>query len=473
MEVKRYLMYPTESQKNIIENTFNTYMTIYNKLIEYSKKVGKPKALEYGTKSKLFRKINEMKMEDQSLSNLDSSTSEFLINHYSNDLNMNVTKYRRFPGKKRSVRHYPLSNNALHPNGIDFYNADYIQLPKLGYVRINRPDNIPINAKINKAKIEKDSASNYLLDIEYENLDSNDNIGVEREKRKTEFWKLYEQGYLPNGEKISEENISAKKNIRVLNYRTSTERRCNVLPGEEIKEKKHIVRINYVNRDYVKKLDEYEHAKKLYKKYPEKFSRGVIFGHTIILVEEDGIDFKVIYDKDPLSSYRKWNVPLLPREKELIKRNCQVGVLEHFPEVFEEEDIIDISSDDTSNTESVQSSEQQQQPIIQTPIIKPQQQKDIMQTSLIDNTPTEEYTFDSDIIIQDTVNIPKTSQRSEYNMPLSEEDELVNLLVNSNIYNRFPQGPIYPQQQQYPTQNHQYSGNNNWNYSGSYYNAMY
>lgn len=420
---RSYLLYPTEIQKKIIEDSFQSYMDIYNGLIQYSRNVGKDNAVKYANKARLYKVMNDMKKDNRNLSVLDNSTLSILIDTYKSDIEHVIKSNRRFPLKKVSTSQY-IIDNSINKNGIDYFNTNYIKLPKLGYVKMQSNDNLPVESVINKAIVKKDNADNYRVVIEYDDEKRDE----DRVNRIQDFLYYYDYGYFPNGEKIIDKDYKIPRKIRILGMQTHTVARFNM----DKPMKKEIVKINYVHRDYVKKVDEYDHAKKLYEKYPEKFPRGVIFGHTIIIPGEDGVDFTVIYDKNPLSSYRKWNVKLLPKEKELIMRNCQSGIMKYFPEYY-------LDDENTINIDNIVEENNKEE--------------------IIDND-QEYYEYDfnqDDIIVKDSEDI------------LSEEEQMTQLLLDSNISNQRPN----IQQNNYYNPQYQYSGNNNWTFTNSYYNSQY
>lgn len=445
-----YYMYPTEIQKEKIENTFNCYMDIYNSLIQYSRNIGKDKALTYNTDPKLYREVNQLKLKNKKLSIIDNSTLVNLINTYKNDLNKTITKNKRFPLKKTTTSTYVL-DNSINKTSVDFYNIDYIKLPKLGYVKLNRNIDIPIESNINKAIIYRDESSNYKISLEYDDTKLDNN----RKNRRDIFFNCYNKGIFPDGNKIPDYDLSIKKKIRLSSdFQINTKR--NVINNEKhVKNKKEIVSINYVNRDYIKKLDEYEHALKLYKKYPQKFSKGVIFGHTIILPKKDGIDFDVIYDSDPLSSYRHWNIKMSEKEKEIIRRQCQDRVFRNFKEVYEEKDIENIDQL-IENLKSIIEQEQYNDYI----------KEDLKRNNIL-NEPEITYEYDISENVEDfEVKDLDELDNQTYTPTLTEDDELAELLLQSNII------PQQKNNYQY-TPSYQISGNNNWNYTNSYYNTSY
>lgn len=459
MEKKTYLLNPTDVQKEKIEDTFIAYMNIYNSLIEYSKSVGKENALQYSTKPKLYKYINNMKYNNKKLSIIDNSTMEYLVDTYIYDLDKSIKKNRRFPMQKiKMLLHsYPL-NNKINKTTVDFYNTDYVKITRLGYVKTNSNVNIPIDCSINKAIVMRDKSSNYMINIEYDNNKSD----TDRENRKNQFLECYAEGKFPNGENISNDNSIIKKQIKYTNKYSPINTVRNVHNNFIFQKpkKKHIVSINYIHRDYVKKLDEYNYAQKLYKKHPEKFSRGVLFGHTIIKVKDDGVDFDVIYDPDPLSSYRKWNVPMPEKEKEIIKRKCQDRVLRFFPEIFEnyQEKKINKMIENIQNQLLLEENQQQEQKLS---TITQQQDQNI-----------EEQFHDYDLsdVVEDFVvkDIDELEEKDSF-IHVSEDDELAQLLLQSNVKQYNP--GIAPQYNFQPK--YQISGNTNWQYNNNYYNSQW
>ena len=457
MEKKSYLLYPTDKQKENIENTFSSYMNVYNSLIQYSRNIGKEHALQYSTKPKLYRLINNMKYENKDLSILDNSTIESLVNTYMYDLDKSIKKNRRFPLHKTVTAAYTL-DNVLNSTTVDFYNTEYVKLNKLGYVRTNSNVQLPINCNIDKATILRDKSSNYHIQIEYDNEKSDNN----REKRKEQFLSYYNEGKLPDGSYISDSFITTKKYIKYDNSDRPINTQRIVISNSAVKkqEKKHIVSINYIHRDYVKKLDEYNHAKKLYAKHPEKFDRGVLFGHTIVIPKEDGVNFDVIYDSDPLSTYRKWNVKMPEKEKEIIKRKCQDRMIRFFPELYE----------NYNEKRFDEISERIQKMLSEMQVSTNKKSEKKKENNFIKEE--EFYDYDlSDIVETDNFTV-KDIEEVEEDKPtfvhVADDDELAQLLLQSNL----PKYPSY-QQQQYYQPKYQISGNTNWQYSNNYYNSQY
>ena len=170
----KYLIKPTNSQKEIIKKNLEACTLVFNKFVAEN-------GLETYKLLKAKDILGKYKREEISLMNVDSSALFNLI------INLQDRRYNTHPAKtkKYSVTSYTTSNlSGVY--GIYIINSEYVQIPKLGSIKTVMHRQIPSNYSIQKASISIDNIGNYYVCIycSYESnskayLDINNSIGLD------------------------------------------------------------------------------------------------------------------------------------------------------------------------------------------------------------------------------------------------------------------------------------------------------
>ena len=184
----KFLILPNVDQIILIEKTFGCVRLIYNHFLEIQKRrlEDNLRILNYTETAndmkswkdneKLFLKEVDSTALQQSLKHLNKAYA----NHFRNPAKFEEPKFK---SKKKSKKSYTsaLTNNNIRIEG------NYVQLPKLGKVRIKMHRQLPKDARITSATVSKSAKGKYYVSLtcEYENevtqktLDKNKSIGLD------------------------------------------------------------------------------------------------------------------------------------------------------------------------------------------------------------------------------------------------------------------------------------------------------
>lgn len=184
----KFLILPNVDQIILIEKTFGCVRLVYNHFLEIQKR-----RLEENLRILNYRETaNDMKSwkdnEKLFLKEVDSTALQQSLKHlnkaYANHFK-NPAKFEepKFKSKKKSKKSYTsaLTNNNIRIEG------NYVQLPKLGKVRIKMHRQLPKDARITSATVSKSAKGKYYVSLtcKYENgatqktLDKNKSIGLD------------------------------------------------------------------------------------------------------------------------------------------------------------------------------------------------------------------------------------------------------------------------------------------------------
>lgn len=166
----KYLIKSTKSQKEQIKKTFECCTYVYNKYIAN-------KQIEMVRNRTAKEILTEYKKENNFLNYVDGSAlMNVLFKLQDNRLNKNMIK-----NKKESIKSYTTTNLSGR-QAIYFINDNFINIPKLGMIKIIKHRLIPDDAKIVSATITNDIINNYYacLTIILNNITTNKKIDLEK-----------------------------------------------------------------------------------------------------------------------------------------------------------------------------------------------------------------------------------------------------------------------------------------------------
>jgi len=205
----KYLIKPTALQKEAIKTTLECCTYVFNRFIEEK---------ENGVvHSKLAKEIlAEYKRDNEFLNLVDSSA---LMNTLFKLQDLSDKVYKK---KNKSVTSYTTSNLSGR-QAIYLIGNEYINLPRLGNVKIVLHRSLPIESIINKATVSIDNTNNYFvcLTIQYQRnnnntIDINKSIGLD-----------YSSSHLyvdSNGNKVDMEHFTQKHEERLSKLKSALTR---------------------------------------------------------------------------------------------------------------------------------------------------------------------------------------------------------------------------------------------------------
>ena len=158
----KFRIYPNEEQKVLFTKTFGCVRFIYNKMLE-----DKIKHYE-GTKQKLNNTPAQYKTEFEWLKDVDSlalcNAQKNLEKAYSNFFRDKKVGFPKFKSKRNSKKSY--TTNCVNGN-IQLSNG-FLQLPKIGSVKIKQHRNIPDNYKLKSVTVSQTASGKYYASILFE-----------------------------------------------------------------------------------------------------------------------------------------------------------------------------------------------------------------------------------------------------------------------------------------------------------------
>ena len=178
----KYRIYPSETQKVLIEKTFGCCRFIYNKMLndktEYYKKYNKSLKITPATYKKEYVWLKEV--DSLALSNVQLQLETAYKSFFSK--NNRFPKYKSKHNKKKSY-----TTNMVNGNIKINYESKSITLPKLGIIKVKYHRLIPEDYIVKSVTVSKTPTNKYFVsilteyeyDIPYRILDTNKSIGLD------------------------------------------------------------------------------------------------------------------------------------------------------------------------------------------------------------------------------------------------------------------------------------------------------
>ena len=163
----KFRIYPTESQKVLLEKTFGCVRLVYNHYLDV-----KTKRYEENGKSPSYTEcasdLVQLKKEKEFLKEVDSIALQQSLRHldtaYKNFCRDKKVGYPRFKSKKS--HHHSYSTVCINSN-IKLENGK-ITLPKIGKVHIKQHRSIPENYQLKSATVSVTSTGKYYVSLSFE-----------------------------------------------------------------------------------------------------------------------------------------------------------------------------------------------------------------------------------------------------------------------------------------------------------------